>query len=104
MRGDETAREDWQALMLYMVIERFENRDAKAVYRRFRHKGRMAPDGLAYIDSWVETNFDRCFQLMECDDARLLEQWAANWRDLVEFEFVPVRRSKEAAELISQEL
>ena len=104
MRGDETAREDWQALMLYMVIERFKNRDAKAVYRRFRHKGRMAPDGLAYIDSWVETNFDRCFQLMECDDARLLEQWAANWRDLVEFEFVPVRRSKEAAELISQEL
>ncbi len=59
--------------MLYMVIERFKNRDAKAVYRRFREKGRMAPDGLAYVESWVETNFDRCFQLMECGDVRLLQ-------------------------------
>ncbi|HTF24656.1 MAG TPA: DUF3303 family protein [Candidatus Limnocylindria bacterium] len=90
--------------MLYMVIEQFKNRDAKAVYRRFRDKGRMAPDGLDYVESWVETNFDRCFQLMECGDVRLLEQWADHWRDLVDFEFVPVRLSKEAAELISVEL
>ncbi len=90
--------------MLYMVIERFKNRDAKAVYRRFREKGRMAPDSLANVESWVETNFDRCFQLMECGDVRLLEEWAAHWRDLVEFEFVPVRLSKEAADLISVEL
>lgn len=87
--------------MLYMVLERFKNRDAKAVHGRFREKGRMAPEGLNYIDSWVEANFDRCFQLMECDDARLLEEWADRWRDLVEFEFVPVRRSKEAAEHIA---
>src|SRR6266478_3134936 len=80
--------------MLYMIIERFKNRDAKAVYRRFREKGRMAPDGLAYVESWVETNFDRCFQLMECADLRLLEQWADRWRDLVDFEFVPVRLRK----------
>ena len=86
--------------MLYMVLERFKDRDAKAVYGRFREKGRMAPQGLNYIDSWVETNFDRCFQLMECDEAKLLEEWADKWRDLVDFEFVPVRRSKEAAELI----
>ena len=90
--------------MLYMVIERFKNRDAKSVYRRFREKGRMAPEDLLYLDSWVETNFDRCFQLMECEDSRLLEQWSAHWRDLVDFEFVPVRRSKEAAELIAPEL
>jgi hypothetical protein len=90
--------------MLYMVIERFKNRDAKAVYRRFRDKGRMAPDGLDYVESWVETNFDRCFQLMKCSDVRLLGQWADRWRDLVDFEFVPVRRSKEAAELIAPEL
>jgi hypothetical protein len=90
--------------MLYMVIERFKNRDAKAVYRRFRDKGRMAPDGLDYVESWVDTNFDRCFQLMECGDVRLLEQWADHWRDLVDFEFVPVRLSKEAAELISVEV
>jgi uncharacterized protein DUF3303 len=60
--------------MLYMVIERFKNRDAKAVYRRFREKGRMAPDGLFYVESWVETNFDRCYQLMECEDGHLLEE------------------------------
>lgn len=90
--------------MLYLVIERFKNRDAKAVYRRFREKGRMAPEGLIYVESWVETNFDRCFQLMECEDVRLLEQWAVHWRDLVEFEFVPVRRSKEVVELITPEL
>jgi Protein of unknown function (DUF3303) len=90
--------------MLYMVIERFKNRNARAVYRRFREKGRMAPDGLGYLESWVETNFDRCFQLMECGDVRLLEQWAAHWRDLVDFEFVPVRRSKEAVEIITPKL
>ena len=87
--------------MLYMVIERFKNRAAVPIYRRFREKGRMTPQGLNYVESWVATNFDRCFQLMECDDARLLEEWAANWRDLVEFEFVPVRTSKEALELIA---
>jgi hypothetical protein len=90
--------------MLYMVIERFKNQDAKAVYRRFHEKGRLAPDGLTYVDSWVETNFDRRFQLMECEEVRLLEEWAAHWRDLVEFEFVPVRRTKETVELLAPEL
>ena len=90
--------------MLYKVIERFKNRNAKSVYRRFREKGRMAPDGLLYIESWVETNFDRCFQSMECEDARFLEEWADHWRDFFEFEFVPVRRSKEAIDLITPEL
>ena len=87
--------------MLYMVIERFKNREAIPVYRRFREKGRMMPEGLTYAESWVETNFDRCFQLMECEDARLLEEWAAHWRDLVEFEFVPVRKSAEAAQILA---
>jgi hypothetical protein len=87
--------------MLYMVIERFKNRDAQAIYRRFREKGRMMPEGLSYLDSWVEENFDRCFQLMECNDTQLLEQWASHWRDLMEFEFVPVRRSKEVVEMMS---
>ena len=90
--------------MLFMVIERFKGRDPVPIYQRFREAGRSMPDGLRYIDSWIEVNFDRCFQLMECDDARLLEQWADRWRDLVDFEFVPVCRSKEAAELISTEL
>ena len=90
--------------MLYMVIERFKNRDAVPVYRRFRDSGRMTPQGLNYAESWVETNFDRCFQLMECDDARLFEEWAANWKDLVDFEFAPVRSSKQAAEFIAAKL
>ncbi len=87
--------------MLFMVIERFRGGDAAAVYRRFRERGRMAPDGLRYVDSWVETGFDRCFQLMECEDPRLLEQWTANWQDLVEFEIVPVVTSRQAAEAIA---
>lgn len=82
--------------MLYMVIERFPNRDARAVYARAREKGRMLPDGLTYVSSWVETNFDRCFQLMETTDPRLLETWAEQWRDLVELEFAPVMTSAQA--------
>ena len=87
--------------MLFMVIERFKNRNAKTIYHRFREKGRMMPEGLTYVGSWIEENFDRCFQLMECDDAQLLEQWASHWRDLMEFEFVPVRTSKEVVEMMS---
>jgi Protein of unknown function (DUF3303) len=83
--------------MLFMVIERFRNRDAGAVYRRFREKGRMLPDGLKYVDSWVEINFDRCFQLMECDDVQLFQEWTAHWDDLAEFEIVAVHKSKDAA-------
>jgi hypothetical protein len=83
--------------MLYMVIERFRNHDAAAVYRRFREKGRMLPDGLHYVDSWVEENHGRCFQLMACDDVRLLQQWVAHWNDLVDFEIVPVHPSKAVA-------
>jgi hypothetical protein len=86
--------------MQFMVIERFRNRDAKAVYRRFRDQGRMAPDGLKYLGSWIETNFDRCFQIMECDDARLLQEWIANWSDLVDFEVVPVVTSEQTRETI----
>ena len=88
--------------MLFMVIERFRNRDAKAVYRRFREQGRGAPDGLAYVGSWIETNFDRCFQVMECDDARLLQQWVAFWGDLVTFEIVPVVSSADTRETIEK--
>ena len=90
--------------MLYMVVERFRNRDAVAVYRRFRERGRMMPEGLEYVGSWVETKYDRCFQLMRCDDARLFEEWTAHWQDLVEFEIVPVAEPKEVLEAIAHEL
>ena len=81
--------------MLFMVIEKF--RDAAAVYQRFRDKGRMLPDGLKYIDSWVDASSGRCFQLMECDDVQLFPQWMVHWHDLIEFEIAEVIRSKDAA-------
>ena len=87
--------------MLFMVIERFRNQDAKAVYRRFEQRGRLAPDGLTYVGSWVEANLDRCFQLMECDDATLLQQWVSEWSDLVSFEIVPVVTGKDTAAALS---
>lgn len=90
--------------MLFMIIERFKNRDAKAVYARFRDKGRMAPEGLVYVGSWIEANFDRCFQLMECDDPRLLQDWILGWGDLADFEIVPVVPSKETSEIVGRHL
>jgi hypothetical protein len=86
--------------MLFMVMERSKNRDAKAIYRRLRDQGRGTPEGLRYVDSWIEASFERCFQLMECDDARLLQQWVAFWGDLVEFEIVPVVPSTATRKLI----
>ncbi|MGD2036249.1 MAG: DUF3303 family protein [Desulfobacterales bacterium] len=86
--------------MLFMVIEHFENRSARQVYRRARQKGRMLPEGLHYINSWVATDFNRCFQLMETEDPTLFRQWTAHWEDLVEFQIIPVVSSEEARKAI----
>jgi hypothetical protein len=83
--------------MLFMVVERFRNQNGKAVYQRFREKGRLAPDGLSFVGSWVEASLDRCFQLMECDDVALLQRFVAEWSDLAEFEIVPVVAGKDTA-------
>jgi Protein of unknown function (DUF3303) len=83
---------------MYMVIENFKNGDAVPVYRRFRDRGRMAPAGLFYVSSWVNDKLDRCYQLMETEDRALLDQWMANWNDLVDFEVHPVITSNQAAE------
>ena len=72
----------------YMVIERFGPGAKDKVYERFREKGRMLPDGLTYIDSWLEKDGDRCFQLMEADDPALFDRWMENWKDLVRFEII----------------
>jgi len=92
------------AKILYMVVEHFKNQDAIAVYRRFRDSGRMAPEGLAYVSSWVDDKLERCYQLMETHDRGLLDQWMANWSDLVDFEVHVVLTSKEAAEKIAPHL
>ena len=89
---------------LYMVIEHFKGGDAVPVYRRFRDHGRLAPQGLTYVSSWVDTNFERCYQLMEADDPQLLDDWIAHWSDIVDFEVYPVITSAEAAERISPRL
>ena len=90
--------------MLFMVIERYGPGKAVEVYRRFRDRGRMAPDGVRYIASWVDLDFRRCFQVMEADSAATLKTWTDHWADLVEFEVVPVRTSEEAARAIAPEL
>ncbi len=89
---------------LHMVVEHFKNKDAVAVYRRFRDHGRMAPEGLMYLSSWVDDKFERCYQLMATEDASLLDEWMANWSDLVNFEVHAVVTSQQAAESIAPRL
>ena len=91
--------------MLFMVIERFRDHDMVPVYERLRGRGRMLPDGLRYVDSWVELNFSRCFQLMECDDLRLFQEWTLAWRGTgVTIEIVPVVGSKETQAVVAPHL
>jgi len=87
--------------MIFMVIEHFRPGRAPEVYRRFRESGRMAPEGLRYVASWVDMDYKRCFQVMETEDEALFKQWTANWSDLVDFEIVPVRTSADAAAALS---
>ena len=81
-----------------MVIERFK--DAPAIYRRFREKGRMTPDGLEYVSSWIDVDVTTCYQLMRTDNFALFQLWIDNWKDLMDFEIVPVRTSAEMVELM----
>lgn len=91
--------------MLFMIIERFADNDMVPVYQRLRDHGRALPKGLEYIDSRVEPNFARCFQLMRCDDPRLFQEWVLQWRGCgVSFEIVPVVPSKETREVVAPHL
>ncbi len=86
--------------MLFMIVEHFKNQDPVPVYRRFRDRGRLAPEGLKYVSSWVDEKLERCFQLMETEDPTLFNKWIEHWEDLVEFEVVPVVLSEEATKAI----
>jgi hypothetical protein len=90
--------------MLFMVIETFRDGNAKAVYRRFRDKGRLLPDGLTFVNSWVAADLSRCFQLMESEDVTLLQRWVAEWSDLADFEIVPVTPGKSTADALAAQL
>jgi len=81
----------------YMAVEHFRNGDAEPIYRRFRERGRMLPEGLDYVSSWFDRKMERCFQLMSTQDPALLEEWMEHWNDLIEFEVHPVLSSQEAA-------
>ena len=89
---------------LYMVVEHFRNGDAAPVYRRFRERGRLAPEGLTYVSSWVTESLDTCYQVMETADRALLDEWMQHWADLVEFEVHPVITSQEAAQRVTPKL
>jgi len=81
--------------MQYLIIENFRGRDPVPVYRRFRDRGRLAPEGLHYVGSWITEDLARCYQVMECTERRLLDEWLSHWADLVEFEVIPVVSSAE---------
>ncbi len=90
--------------MLYMVIEDFHGNDPVPVYRRFRDSGRQLPDGLTYLESWITQDLTRCYQVMECDDPVLLDQWMSHWNDLMSFQVIPVVTSPEAAAFLGPRL
>ena len=90
--------------MLYMVIEHFNPGAAPQIYRRAREQGRMLPEGLEYVSSWVDLEFHTCFQLMRTDDPALFAVWTEAWKDLASFEIIPVRTSAEAAEIMATQL
>jgi hypothetical protein len=90
--------------MLFMVIEHFHGGQAPAIYRRFRDRGRMAPEDVKYVSSWVDLEFRRCFQVMDAVSEARLKEWTRNWIDLIDFEIVPVQTSKEAADAMAPQL
>ena len=90
--------------MLFMVIEHFDQARVKDVYARFQERGRMAPEGVRYVESWISADLGRCFQVMECDDIALLQEWVLQWSDLVRFEIVPVAPSKATAAVVTKHL
>lgn len=89
--------------MLFMIVEHFADGDPQPVYRRFTERGRLAPPGLEYLTSWVTSDLTRCYQVMECSDRRLLDEWMTNWADLVRFEVHEVVTSAEAAARVNSE-
>jgi hypothetical protein len=86
--------------MLYMVIERFKEGDAPQIYQRLRDKGRMMPEGLEYVSSWIDLDFKICYQLMRTENASLFSRWTDAWKDLMDFEIVPVRTSAEVISMM----
>ncbi len=90
--------------MLFMIVEDYRDGDPVPVYRRFNERGRMAPDGLRYVGSWITADHARCYQVMECDDERLIHEWISHWSDIVDFEVIPVVTSAQVVAAIGPRL
>ena len=90
--------------MYFVIVERFRGGDPVPVYRRFRDRGRLAPEGVRYVNSWVSTDLTTCYQVMECEDRGLLDEWLAHWSDIVEFEVIPAITSAEAVAAVAPRL
>lgn len=90
--------------MLFMIVENFREGNPEPVYRRFRDHGRLAPAGLTYVSSWVTQDLRQCFQVMECDNRALLDEWMAAWNDIVDFEVINIITSPEAVAIITPRL
>ena len=90
--------------MLFMILERYRDGDPVPVYRRFHERGRLAPDGLRYVSSWVTEDLRECYQVMECDDRALIDAWISQWTDIVDFEVIPVMSSADAAAKVAPRL
>jgi uncharacterized protein (UPF0332 family) len=86
--------------MLYMIIERFHRGKEKALYKRFAEKGRMMPEGLNYINSWIDENVTTCYQVMQTDSEEKIHEWISHWNDLTDFEIIPVLTSAQAKEKV----
>jgi len=89
---------------LFMIVEHFRNGEAVPVYRRFKERGRMPPDGVRYISSWVTEDLATCYQVMDTADPQLLDQWMRKWSDVIEFEVHPVITSHEALQRLAPKL
>ena len=88
--------------MLYMVIERFK--DVPAIYQRLRENGRMMPEGLEYVSSWIDVDMKTCWQLMRAENESFFRAWTDNWKDLMDFEVVAVRTSSEMRQMMEKQL
>lgn len=86
--------------MLYMIIEKFHTEKVKMLYKRFEEKGRMMPEELHYVNSWINESVSVCYQVMDTDDEKKLHAWIANWNDLADFEIIPVITSAQAKEKV----
>jgi len=74
----------------YMVVERFKPGLMEKNYEVYNSQGRMFPEGLYYLNSWVNAGNNVCFQLMESNDPSLFEEWFEKWEEFVEFELYPI--------------